>query len=203
MVASTHLEALTAELLGDVGKLHDEVKAVVAAIPGAAEAIRQAGRDAAASIEAAGKQVQADLENAVKAERQAAADISRSTSQAVQDIVTAARAATEAEVPKLQVHFVNIAQDVLEQVRKEASSTAPIGWKVKMGFGAGALVLLGALAGGIIGSAWFGKAHTPDATMTAEQAKQLEAGRDFLQVLPQLDEPTKAKLVHMIQKNRQ
>lgn len=202
MVASTHLEALTAELLGDVGKLHDEVKAVGGAIPGAAESIRQAGRDAAAMIEAAGKQVQADLENAVKAERQAAADISRSTSQAYQDIVMAARAATEAEVPKLQVRFVNIAQDVLEQVRKEASSTAPIGWKVKMGFGAGGLVLLGALAGGIIGSAWFAKGRAPEAAMTADQAKQLEAGRDFLQVLPQLDEATKNKLIHMIQKNR-
>lgn len=202
-MASTAMEALTAELLGDVGKLHDEVKAVGAALPGAADAIRQAGRDAAAMIEAAGKQVRADLENAVKAERQAASDISRATSQAYQDIVQAARAATEAEVPKLQVRFVAIAQDVLETVRKEASATAPIGWKVKMGFGAGGLVLLGALAGGIIGSTWFSKGQAPASAVTDEQAKQLEAGRDFLAVLPQLDDTTRNKLIHMIQKNRQ
>lgn len=203
MAASTAMEAVIAELLGDVGKLHDEVKAVAAALPGAADTIHKAGQDAAALVVAAGKQVQLDLENAVKNERQAAADISRSTAQAYQDIVAAARAATEAEVPKLQVRFVALAQDVLEQVRKEAGASAPAGWKFKIGLGAAGLVILGAIAGGVIGSAWPGKNASVPGAGSPDQAKQIEAGRDFLQVLPQLDDTTRNKVIRMIEKNRQ
>lgn len=200
-------EAAMKELVGDIFHLTGQKVEVTDPIVVAAlihsQLIRRAGDDAANVIHFAVQKAKAELELAVKAEREAASDISRATAQAYQDIVTAARAATEAEVPKLQVRFVNLAQDVLQQVRKEASATAPIGWKVKVAFGAAGLVLLGALAGGVIGSAWSGKGRASETGVNPDQAKQLEAGRDFLQVLPQLDEATKTKLIHMIQKNRQ
>ncbi len=168
---SSVLDALVAELLGDVGKLHDRVKALNAALPDVSEAVREAGRDAADSIGVAvGKAV---------------AELSKS--------------AADAEVAKVQAQVNKIAEEVLMQVRKEASASAPYGWKVRVGLGVCGVILLGGLAGGIIGAAWFGKAEVP----TAEQAKQIEAGRDFLQVLPQMDQATREKLIRMIEKNRQ
>lgn len=161
--------------------------------------IRRAGQDAMTAIQAAVTQSLSDLGEAVKAERQAAADIGRATAEAYTQIIAAARAAGEAEVPKMHTQFVNIAQDVLQQVRKEASASAPYGWKIKVSMGIAGLVLLGGLAGGIVGAAWFGKGTAP----TVEQSKQIEAGRDFLQVLPQLDPGTRDKLIRMIEKNRQ
>lgn len=168
---SSVLDALVAELLGDVGVLHDKVKALNTALPDVSEAVRGAGRDAADSIGVA-------------------------VSKAVAELT---KSAADAEVAKVKAQVNKIAEEVLTQVRKEASASAPYGWKVRVGLGVCAVMLLGGLAGGIIGAAWFGKTHTP----TAEQAKQIEAGRDFLLVLPQLDQQTKEKLIRMIEKNRQ
>lgn len=53
MVESTLLEALTAELLGDVGKLHADVKQLAGAIPDASETIKNSGAEAAKQLEVA------------------------------------------------------------------------------------------------------------------------------------------------------
>lgn len=171
---STAMEALTAELLGDVGKLHDEVKDVAQALPGAAETIRVAAREAAQVLDFAVEKAVADL----------------------------GKAASDAEVARIQSQVNEIAKAVLVQVRKEASASAPQGWKIKVAFGIASLVLLGAVAGAIVGAAWSSSKGSSIAPADSEQAKQLEAGRDFLQVLPQLDEATRNRLVKMIQKNR-
>lgn len=173
MGQSTAMEALTAELLGDVGKLHDEVKAVAAALPGAAETIRVAAKEAAEVLNFAVEKAVADL----------------------------GKAASDAEVARIQGQVNEIARAVLIQVRKEASASAPHGWKVKVAFGVAGLVLLGAVAGAVVG-AWSVAKAGPGDQVSAEQAKQLEAGRDFLQVLPQLDDATRDKVIRMIQKNR-
>lgn len=83
---STALEALTAELLGDVGRLHDDVKAMAAALPGAAQAIRTSGKEAADSISTALESAVADLTHEA-AQREAAI-----ASQAVNEEVAQARA---------------------------------------------------------------------------------------------------------------
>lgn len=185
------------ELTGQKVEPHDPI--VVAALIHS-QLIRRAGQDAISGIQSAVAQSLADLAEAVKAERQAAADIGKATAEAHSQIIAAARAASEAEVPKMHAQFINIAQDVLLQVRKEAGAAAPQAWKIKVSLGIAALVLLGAAAGAIIGSTWWGKAAP--AKLTDEQSKQIEAGRDFLQVFPQLDQGTKDKLVRMIEKNR-
>lgn len=50
MPPSTVLDALIAEMLGDVGKLHAEVASLKAATIGASEEFRAAGREAAQSM---------------------------------------------------------------------------------------------------------------------------------------------------------
>ncbi len=171
MAESTVLEALTAELLGDVGVLHDKVKALDDALPQVSETLRGAGREAAQTIAAA-------VAKAVTNLNQATAD---------------------AEVARIQAEVGRIAEEVLKQVRKESRADAPHGWKVKIALAVVGVLLLGGLAGGIVGAAWFGKARA----ITDEEAKQLAAGRDFIQVLPQLDAPTRDKVVRAIQKNHQ
>lgn len=161
--------------------------------------IRRAGQDAMTSIQSAVSQSVAELDAAVKAEREAAANISQATAEAYTQIVAAAKAATEAEVPKMQAEFSKIAQDVLAKIRKDASASAPHGWKVKVALATAGLVLLGGLAGGVIGAAWSGKR----ATLTEEQTQQIAAGKDFLQLLGQLDQPTKERLIKLVQKNHE
>lgn len=83
---STALEALTAELLGDVGRLHDEVKAMALVLPGAAQAIRTSGQEAAANI---GTALNAAVKNLT---HEAAHRESQIASQAVNEEVAQARA---------------------------------------------------------------------------------------------------------------
>lgn len=172
MGPSTAMEALTAELLGDVGKLHDEVKAIGIVLPEAVAAIHLAAQEAGQSLAEAVEKAKGEF----------------------------SQAAREAEVARVQAQVNELLAVVLNQVRKEASTSAPQGWKIKVAFGIGALVLLGGLAGGIIGATWFGPGTAPGGS--GDDAKHLEAGRDFVQVLPQLDEATRSKLIRMIQKNR-
>lgn len=184
------------QMTGQKVELDDPI--VVAALVHS-QLIRRAGHDAMTAIQSAVDKILIDLGEAVRSERQAASDIGRATAEAYTQIVSVARAATDAEVPKMHAQFVNIAQDVLQQVRKEASAAAPYGWKIKAALSAAGLVLLGGLAGGIIGASWFGKAAPPD----VETSKRIEAGRDFIQALPQLDVATREKIVRQIQKNRE
>ncbi len=172
MGVSTALEALTAELLGDVGKLHDKVQSLQSALPEVSENLRGAGRDAAKTITAAVAEAVSNLN----------------------------RAAADAEVARIQAEVGKIAQQVLIQVRNEAKADAPHGWKLKIALAAAGVILLGGLAGGIIGAVWFGQASPPP--RTDDEVKQLAAGRDFIQVLPQLDQATRDKVVKAIQKNQ-
>ena len=87
---------------------------------------------------------------------------------------------------------------MLKQVRDEAGASAPAAWKIKVGLVLSGVVLLGGLAGGIIGAEWYGKGAP-----SQEQVKQIAAGKDFLQLLPQLDQATRDTLVHLIEKNHQ
>lgn len=171
MAESTALEALTAELLGDVGILHDKVKALNEVLPDVAEAIREAGREAAASITIAVDNATEDLK----------------------------RAAREVSGEKVDEQVARIAEAVLTQVRREASGPAANSTKRKIILIATGMLVLGIIAGGIAGSAWQSKSHA----MTEVQTQQLAAGKDFLQLLPQLDQSTRDRLIRMIQKNHE
>lgn len=168
MAESTALEALTAELLGDVGKLHDDVKQLAKALPDAAGAIRQAGEDSAGTIQAA-------VDKAV-------GDLSKSLAQT--------------EVAKLQASFMSVAESVLHDIRKEASTAAPSGWKIKVAVSSCLVMALSGVAGAVVGADYIKRSHGD------EEARQIAAGKDFLQVLPLLDQPTRDKLSSLIEKSR-
>jgi uncharacterized protein (DUF885 family) len=169
MAESTALEALTAELLGDVGRLHDEVKGLASALPGACEAIREAGSEGAGQLKAAVKEAVAEL----------------------------AKDAAKAEAEKLQAAFTKVAEGVLQDIRKQAHAAAPSAWKIKVAVSLAFVVALSGVAGAIVGS-WYVKHSRND-----EEVRQLAAGKDFLAVLPQLDQATREKLERLIEKSRQ
>lgn len=175
----TIMEALTAELLGDVGKLHDRVKDLEQALPDAAQSIRDAGREAADSIHVAVGKAVGELNHA----------------------------AASFDVGQVTAHFDLVAGQLLAELRKgqavpgPAAGPAPAPSKAWSKGARQAVILvgiLGCLVGGFVGARVASKTPIDEVT-----SKQIEAGRDFLQVLPQLDAPTKEKLVRMIQKNRQ
>lgn len=82
MGQSTTLEALTAELLGDVGLLHDEVKQLKETLPGAAEEIRRAGAESTDAMSAAVEKAVLDLtRGAARAELVKAAEAALNNAQ--------------------------------------------------------------------------------------------------------------------------
>lgn len=198
MEATADAKNLVSEIFTLTGQKVEVDDPIVVAALIHSQLIRRAGQDAMTAIQSAVNSAVADLTNAVNAERQAAAEISQATAAAYQQVVAAAKAATEAEVPKMQTQFIGIAQDVLQQVRKEAGAAAPSAWKIKVGLVLSGVVLLGGLAGGIIGANWSGSGK-----LSADEVKQIAAGKDFLQLLPQLDQQTRDKLVRLIEKNHQ
>jgi len=153
--------------------------------------MRRAGQDAQAAISATVKQAMGDLNQAVQKERQVAADIGKATGNAYAQILSAAKAASDAELPKLRAQFLNVADDVLQQVRKEARMQAPYAWKLKIGLAIAGLVLLGGLSGALIGIAWY--------KPTADQQRQLATGKDFQRIFPQLDQKTQDKVRQLIE----
>lgn len=171
MAESTALEALTAELLGDVGRLHDDVKDLASALPDAAQVIRQAGESGAEELR-------------------------KAVSQAVSEV---AKGTAEAEAAKLQVAFKKVAENVLQDIRQQAHAAAPSAWKIKVAISISFLAFIFSMAGAIIGY-WYA---TTKQAPGAEISRQVAAGKDFLKILPLLDQPTRDKLVKLIEQNKQ
>lgn len=79
---STHMESLIAELLGDVGSLHDTIKA----LPEALAAVQQPVNDAAASMDEAGKRAEEKAEKLLEAATGAASHIVKMLNQHLADV---------------------------------------------------------------------------------------------------------------------
>lgn len=169
MAESTALEALTAELLGDVGILHDDVKQLALALPDAAKVIQEAGEKGAEQLRLA-------------------------VSQAVSDV---AQGTADSEAKKFEVAFKKVAEEVLQDIRQQAHAAAPSAWKIKVAISISFIVLIGFSAGLVIG-AWYSK-NTPN----AEESRQIAAGKDFLKILPLLDQSTRDRIAKLIEKNQQ
>lgn len=165
MAASTALEALTAELLGDVGKLHDDVKQLSIALPGASEMI-------------------------IKAGQQSSYDLKKAVQEAVDAL---AKDAAQAEAAKLQATFTQVAEKVLQDIRKQSNAAAPSAWKIKIALSMSLVLAISCAAGVILGS-WYTK---------NSYEKQISAGSDLLQIWPQIDTSTKEKIVKLIEKSKQ
>ncbi|MEX3581716.1 MAG: hypothetical protein VB137_02195 [Burkholderia sp.] len=155
-MASTAHEALIAELLGDVGKLHDEIKALPGLIAQTVWAINGAAQEATEQAKAA------------------------------------VRAAGDEEADRLRGELAKVAKEVLQDVHRQAAQSAPDGWKIKVALALAGLAIISALAGGVVGAWLFSSS-----SLSAEEQKQLQAGKDILRVWPQLDEATKNPLTKL------
>jgi len=225
MVASTALEALTAELLGDVGKLHDDVKSLHELLPTitktasndlqiitgkVGEALQiQAGHYLGAAEKLAGV-LQAMSQEIDRNAGQAAAIASEAAKLDIRQ--AAAAAATEVvgrtvgdEVAKIVNQVNNAANNLVTQT--SAAKHEILGAARSVSWGVGrilGMVVAGGLISGLVvvlGAPYLqgrGTVPAPD----QETAKQIEAGRDFIQVLPQLDNATREKVTRLILKNR-
>lgn len=168
MGANTIQDQLIAELLGDVGVLHDDVKALKAALPGAAADIEKAGINAAESLKIA-------------------------VGDAVSEL---SKASHDLQVEKFHAEFIRVANTVLNDIGKTATTAAPSAWKVKVAVSMTFVIALSGIAGGIIGATYYHQGHSQ------EETREIAAGKDFLKVLPQLDEATKNKIANLLEKNR-
>lgn len=137
------------------------------------------------------------LNVAVKTERESAAKIALTISAAQKQILAAAQAASNAELMNMQKRMYKVMEEVSLQIREESAAPSPSAWKIKVSLALSCVLLLGGLAGSIIGAARYGKSLA----LTAEQAQQLSMGKALMEILPQLDKATKDKLVHQLEKN--
>jgi hypothetical protein len=140
----------------------------------------------------------AELEGAVRAEQQAATALRVEESAAHKRMAVATKAASEAELASMNRRIHRIADQVLEQIRFEATNKAPSAWKAKVCVGMTISLLAVASAGVIIGSIW------NDATffITKEESKQLAFGKKMEKILPQLDKRTLNKIVEVSENSK-
>lgn len=222
MAASTAMEALTAELLGDVGKLHDDVKALHELLPTMTKAASddlhvitgkvgealqlQAGHYLAAAEKLASvlKGMSEEIDRAaaqaaVTAGESAKLDIRQAVASAAADVVGQS---VSTEIAKAVGQVNDAASNLVTQTNAAKQEILGAGRSMSWGFGRIlAMVIAGGCISGLVTVGGMQYLHGRGA-VDAETAKQAEAGRDFIQLLPQLDAPTKEKLIRMIQKNR-
>jgi len=224
MAASTAMEALTAELLGDVGKLHDDVKALHELLPTMTKAASddiqvitgkvgealqlQAGHYLAAAEKLAGV-LQAMSQEVDRAAGQAAATAGESAKLDIRQAAAAAAAdavsqVVGAEIAKVVGQVNNAANNLVTQASAAKHEVLGAARSTSWGFGR---ILAMVIAGGCISGlvTVMGMHYLQGRGQTApdqETAKQIEAGRDFIQVLPQLDNTTREKVTRLVLKNR-
>lgn len=110
---TTALEALTAELLGDVGKLHHELKAVAASCSSIRENLQQSEERHGKFIEESVRRCLLDISGAVEHEQDKVAAMTTLTREYQAELHTLARAAIRTEIPKVRQEFYQVATDVL------------------------------------------------------------------------------------------
>lgn len=209
-------KALTAEVRGAADELNNRIDATIAQISTgsekAGEAIKvQTGFNlvAAEKLATVLQSINAEVCRNVEQAAHAASAVAKLDIQT--SATNAAREALKREVGDLVVAAVGQINTASGELVKKATAAKEeineAAKSVKWGFAriAGLLVLSGLVAS----VATLGGAHylskdqaVKVAPADPEQAKQMEAGRDFLQVLPQMDDAARNKLIRMIEKNR-
>lgn len=112
---TTALEALTAELLGDVGRLHHELKAVAASCSSIRENLQQSEQQQGKFIEESVRRCLLDISCAVEHEQDKVTAMTTLTRQYQAELHTLARAAIRTEIPKVRQEFYEVATDVLSK----------------------------------------------------------------------------------------
>lgn len=212
--ARTKLDIMYQDALGDVRDILDRVDTLKAELPAAADSLGDklnvqtghylmAAEKLAGVLQAMSQEIDRRAAQAVvTAGETAKLDIRQAAAAAAADAVSQT---VGGEIAKVVGHVNNAANNLVTQTSAAKHEILGAARSVSWGFGRimGMLIASSCISGLvlILGAPYLqGRAGAvaPD----QETAKQIEAGRDFLQLLPQLDNPTKEKLVRMIQKNR-
>lgn len=200
MAESTALEALTAELLGDVGKLHDDVKALRELLPGVANGVTEGLQAASEKINqgmlvqggnylaAAGKLaevLQSMSEEIDRAAAQAATTAAESAKLDVRQAATQAasgaiRDTVGAEVREV-VGFINeAAANLVQETERTKAEISKAARLVSWRFGRVlAVVVLGGFLGGLV--VVLAAPHMPGMHASAQAAQLSDADRQAIE----------------------
>lgn len=211
--ARTKLDIMYQDALGDVKEILDRVDTLKADLPAAADSLAeklnvQAGHYLIAAEKiAANTQVlvnesyRAVEQAAVTASEGAKLDIRQTASAAAADAVSQA---VGSEIARVVGQVNNAANNLVTQTSSAKDEILGAARSMSWGFGR---ILAMVVAGGCISGlvTVMGMHYLQSRGQTApdqETAKQIEAGRDFIQVIPQLDNATREKVTRLILKNR-
>ncbi|SFB41273.1 hypothetical protein SAMN04515620_17214 [Collimonas sp. OK607] len=194
---TTALEALTAELLGDIGIVHDQIKALRVQAPAICQAIETTGiqvsQTAKESIDSAIK----ELKDAAKREMAAAAAYDNSSKITQEQITKKISEATDAGIAKMKIDFYRVGQVVLEQVRTEARNSNPnILWlRAKVATSNMMAIAVGILVGVMGLSMYLDKKQQLPTPTSKEEA----LGRAIMSAWPHMDKAAKNVVLHILE----
>jgi hypothetical protein len=207
--AKTRMEYIYKLFLSDEQALMDRMDGLKTDIPAAVDAMAEklnvhTGHLLAATVELGRMQMTLGQE----ADRLAAQSVAAAVELAKLDIRQATLAAINESVGETIARAVgevdqagkNLVQQGIDAKKQILSAGRSISW----GFGRILAMVVGGgcISGLVIVLAAPSFLKQEAAAPNGETAKQIEAGRDFIKVLPQLDKPARDKIVSMIQKNR-
>ena len=209
--ARTKIEFLYKEVLGDVHTVLEQMETLKKEFPAAADSLGdklnvQTGHLLVAAEKLVGVLQsmavgidQAAAQAAVTAGESAKLDIRQAVASAAADVVGQS---VSNEIAKAVGQVNDAASNLVTQTNAAKQEILGAGRSMSWGFGRIlAMVIAGGCISGLVTVGGMQYLHGRGA-VDAETAKQAEAGRDFIQLLPQLDAPTKEKLIRLIQKNR-
>lgn len=199
------------EALSEVDRVLDRAQQLTKELPAAAESLGdqlnvQTGHLLVASEKLVGVLQsmaagidQAAVQAAATAAESAKLDIRQAVASAAADVVGQS---VSTEIAKAVGQVNDAASNLVTQTNAAKQEILGAGRSMSWGFGRIlAMVIAGGCISGLVTVGGMQYLHGRGA-VDAETAKQAEAGRDFIQLLPQLDAPTKEKLIRLIQKNR-
>lgn len=171
----------------------EAMKALAEAKAAEMETLLEAAAASQALIREAAEKARQGIEGvAVKAQSELVRGIASSVEHQAGEII-ARQVSNLQEAQQALADSVKTAEGRINRLR-QVGMMQVLGW-----------ALVGGLFGGgaAIASAHFWPGQARDTTpLTSDQVKQIEAGKDFIQVLPQLDKGTRDKLIRIIENNR-
>lgn len=198
MAESTIREALIAELLGDVGRLHDEVKALENRLPELFRELEGSITDYQEGIDSALDTKIAKLEligYGIKENSNHIEGIISSTTQSVMEFMEIVKSMEYAIKKEINDGFARVEKTIemgatnrQAQASKSTISVLDGNTRIIIWI-AGVVVALG-----LVGMFILGQLFGPVREISVEEARYIEAGRDIIEVMPKLPGDIRKKL---------
>ena len=161
------------------------------------------------NIKIAAKDAATEIIDSVKVERNAAAMQDEKAAQIYKNIQDLGRSVSDVEANRLKSDFRSVASTILQDVARESKVGAPNALKLRLAFVQTLLmsfVLVVGIGAGLGYQNFFGKESVVAApiriALTSEQEMQIQAGKDFIRIIPKLTDEQKNNLISLIQQNK-